>query len=553
MKRKELSSPDTDESMISTHTVIQQPEKMSRMQVEVDTTINKKSDKYDRQLRLWGENGQKCLENANILLLNATATGTEILKCLVLPGIGRYTIIDNTTVNQTDLGNNFFLNVESLGKSKAKYSCKLLQELNEDCIGSHYTEDPIDLLERDPAIFKNASLVIASRMNQHDLNKLKQFLWSCEIPLVICDSYGVFGSLNINVKEHVIIEVHPDNALEDLRLDMPFTKLKHYMENINLSAMDKLEHSHTPYLVILYKYLLIWRNETGQDWPANYKEKCQIKELIRNGVLKNEHGVNEVEENFDEALQNVNSAFSKTKVPNDIEVVLEDSMANHPLESKNNSVFWILVRALKEFVKDHGILPLRGNLPDMFSDSKRYIELQTIYKEKAEADAEIVVGHVQEILRDLQLANDYVSMEQVKLFCKNAAFLKVIRGDYKSNTVKDSEKIKSVIDTMSDSHAAIYLLFDAIISLNNTEERDEKHVKAAITKLQGEVKFESDLPFKYVEEVLRCDLHELHAIASIMGGIAAQEVIKVITKQFVPCNNTFIYNGIDMTTGSAVF
>jgi hypothetical protein len=41
--------------------------------------------------------GQLCqvaLEHASVCLINATATGTEILKSLVLPGLGSFTILD---------------------------------------------------------------------------------------------------------------------------------------------------------------------------------------------------------------------------------------------------------------------------------------------------------------------------------------------------------------------------------------------------------------------------------------------------------------------------
>ena len=38
------------------------------------------------KLRLWGEHGQEALETAKVCLLNANATGTEILKNLILPG-----------------------------------------------------------------------------------------------------------------------------------------------------------------------------------------------------------------------------------------------------------------------------------------------------------------------------------------------------------------------------------------------------------------------------------------------------------------------------------
>ena len=40
------------------------------------------SDKYDRQLRLWGASGQRALGETCIVLINATASGTETLKNL---------------------------------------------------------------------------------------------------------------------------------------------------------------------------------------------------------------------------------------------------------------------------------------------------------------------------------------------------------------------------------------------------------------------------------------------------------------------------------------
>lgn len=41
---------------------------------------------------------------------------------------------------------------------------------------------------------------------------------------------------------------------------------------------------------------------------------------------------------------------------------------------------------------------------------------------------------------------------------------------------------------------------------------------------------------------------EIHSIAAFIGGCAAQEVVKLITKQYVPLNNTLIYNGIASST-----
>lgn len=97
-----------------------------------------KEKKYDRQLRLWAASGQEALENAKILLLNSGpgAVGVETLKNLILPGIGSFTIVDDAIVTQEDLGVNFFLSQESLGKPRANETCKYLSELNPE-VQSH--------------------------------------------------------------------------------------------------------------------------------------------------------------------------------------------------------------------------------------------------------------------------------------------------------------------------------------------------------------------------------------------------------------------------------
>lgn len=54
--------------------------------------------------RLWGEHGQALLEAAQLCLINVSALGTEILKNIVLPGIGGFTIVDNGIVTEENVG-----------------------------------------------------------------------------------------------------------------------------------------------------------------------------------------------------------------------------------------------------------------------------------------------------------------------------------------------------------------------------------------------------------------------------------------------------------------
>ena len=89
------------------------------------------------------------------------------------------------------------------------------------------------------------------------------------------------------IPEHTVIESHPDNLKPDFRLDIPFAGLVKYMSMQDLSSMTKQEHMHTPYLVILYKTLIQWKEKNGGNAPKNFKEKKAFKEMIMEGKIMN--------------------------------------------------------------------------------------------------------------------------------------------------------------------------------------------------------------------------------------------------------------------------
>jgi amyloid beta precursor protein binding protein 1 len=51
-------------------------------------------------------------------------------------GIGRFTIADDAIVEEADLGVNFFLDEQCLGKKRSQCCASLLQELNPDVQGN---------------------------------------------------------------------------------------------------------------------------------------------------------------------------------------------------------------------------------------------------------------------------------------------------------------------------------------------------------------------------------------------------------------------------------
>ncbi|KAG9341361.1 hypothetical protein JZ751_019467 [Albula glossodonta] len=448
-----------------------------------------KEQKYDRQLRLWGDHGQEALENAHVCLINATASGTEILKNLVLPGIGAFTIVDGHKVSGEDVGNNTSL-------------------------------------------------------------RLGAVLWSEGVPFLLCRTYGLVGYMRLAVKEHTVIESHPDNALEDLRLDQPFPELKNHIQNYDLDNMEKKDHSHTPWIIIVAKYLENWYKEHNFQLPKSYKEKEAFRELIRQGILKNENGDPVDEENFDEAIKNVNTALNPTQIASAVRDLLNEEQCTNI--TSQTPTFWVMARGVKEFVENEGVgsLPVRGVIPDMIADSDKFIKLQNLQREGNTG----CLGRVKACGIIIT-----VSWEG-----KNAAFLKVVRcrslAEEHSVDSFNKDEITSYMDS-PDSEMVLYLMLRAVDRFyqqhsrypgvyNYQVEEDIGQLKLCVNSLLQEYGLSVNVKDDYVHEFCRYGAAEPHTVASFLGGSAAQEAIKIITHQFVPFNNTFIYNAMSQTSAT---
>ncbi len=61
---------------------------------------------------------------------------------------------------------------------------------------------------------------------------------------------------------------------------------------------------------------------------------------------------------------------------------------------------------------------------------------------------------------------------------------------------------------------------------------------------------EGVLTAEHAAEVARYGAGELHAVAAQVGGIASQEAVKLITRQYIPLDNTFLLNCISGTAAT---
>ena len=518
----------------------------------------------NEKLRLWGSNGQRALMNANILLINADAVGTETLKNLVLPGVGRFTVIDDKQVSQLDLGTNFFVDPSHIDLMRADVVKDMLCEMNPDVTGIAITKSISSVLQTEPAFLSSFTLVITANIDEKLLANISSYCFSQKIPLIVTRAYGLIGYLRLQLQGHSIIESKPDSKSYDLRIANSFKEFEEYCDGFDFETSDSLSHSHIPYPVILYRAISKWRAENGGVLPTNKVSKDAFEVLIKNmsaDITK--------EINFEEAVKHKSMAFTVSTVPGVVKELIQE--ASEQSLHKDQSEFDTLLQSLKIFMeKFNGCVPLNGQVPDMTATSASYVQIQKVYHDKAVADMHALKAIISTVLTVTGKSPNQISDETIELFCQNVNNLQRITTSKIEDEllVSNMEVLREALDDPYDDPLQTpivwYLCLRAVDKFQlqhgrwpgtqaDSVDSDANKVWMYIQKLAKENEADDLLPYicqDHAVEITKYAGYELHAIAAMIGGVAAQEAVKVITHQYVPLNNTYIYNGIAGVGGS---
>lgn len=261
-----------------------------------------------------------------------------------------------------------------------------------------------------------------------------------KVPVIAIHSAGFYSYFRINLPGNFpIVDTHPDStATTDLRLLTPWEELSTFAAELtdNIEDLSAHEHGHIPYAALLLHFLQKWK-ETHGSLPSTYKEKTAFRSTVAAGTrTDNPEGG---EENFEEAVAAVLKTISAQTLSSSVKEVFDyepneaclvapilDGTNHSQVES--DSSFWIIANAIKKFHAKHNALPLPGSVPDMKAQSTVYVQLQNIYKAKARQD-------VAEVLEDVRLhpSGKDIDVAEVEIFCKNAAFIKLIHGTKESS------------------------------------------------------------------------------------------------------------------------
>ena len=342
-----------------------------------------------------------------------------------------------------------------------------------------------------------------------------------------------------------------------------------------MSAHDK---GHIPYICLLLHYLAEWREKHDGKAPETYKEKQEFRDsYVREGSPD--------EENFDEACAAVLKSLNPPTPTSTVRDILSSSEAK--ALTATSPPFWVIANAIQTFYLKHGELPLPGAVPDMKAQSTDYIKLQNIYKNKAREDSAEVVTTVRQ-LEKMTGRSPKLSIDEkeVENFCKGAAHIHLVRGRplqivELGKPISFGDRAKSMVSELTSPESLIgeyiaFLAWDdftATHSIPSTTTGGEAPrvpgsdptsfapdkekltgvahkiidtlINEAGTHIEdpeySDVKDEVE---KVCMEMTRAGGGELHNVASFTGGMVAQEVIKVITRQYIPVDNACLFDGV---------
>ena len=129
-----------------------------------NTKINE--DLYSRQIIFLGLETMKKISQLNILIIGLRGLGIEIAKDVIVSGPNKVTIFDPNEVVIEDLGNNFYLCENDIGKRRDEASLSKLQKLNKYVIVDYLKEissiQKIDNLKN--IIISNYKVIVISEI-----------------------------------------------------------------------------------------------------------------------------------------------------------------------------------------------------------------------------------------------------------------------------------------------------------------------------------------------------------------------------------------------------
>ena len=131
------------------------------------------------------------------------------------------------------------------------------------------------------------------------------------------------------------------------------------------------------------------------------------------------------EENFDEAAAQAYRVTPGPAVPRAVSALFDEPKLQAGPLTESTPPFFHLLAALREYLThEPQALPVSATLPDMHTDTKSYVEIQTIYKDQARRERDAFARVLEKRGRPSTIDEGMIDD-----FVKNAHGLKICRSE----------------------------------------------------------------------------------------------------------------------------
>ncbi|CCD24288.1 Ula1p NDAI_0C06290 [Naumovozyma dairenensis CBS 421] len=442
-------------------------------------------DRYDRQLRLWGHGGQALLTKSTVCLIGPNSCLLqEIWKILVLAGQRNFIWVIE---DGNEIDDNQFFYDDIVRDLSALHPQGIIVEKKESLCDIEWV--------------KLSVVILANSSNKYYLETLSMEEVKLHLPPVFTAYvHGMVGYLHLSLSEpYFVMESHPDNVVPELRLDKPWPELVKYMESFDLKSMDEYSLAKLPYPVILYHAIIYIKEIMGIN-PATLTSS-QFRGYLTHYIHELSPGnVNDL--NFIEAKRFSYLALPNPTLQKKLESVIDYAKQSYNLctDEYNRNVS-ILLQTLEIYLKENANnhYPLPARIPDMESSTEEFNKIKMVY----EGENMKSLDRLMELLQE----NKYdIPKSLLEVFCDN-------------------------IKNIQYQEPSTYSIERSLFNTSNRLLRDLLELQYGSA---NNIKMD-----EHMEKVLSLNSYPT---STFIGGVVAQETIKLITHQYIPINNTFLFD-----------
>ncbi|KAI9297024.1 hypothetical protein K502DRAFT_363590 [Neoconidiobolus thromboides FSU 785] len=153
---------------------------------------------YDRQIRVWGFQAQQKMKNSTIGVIGTSGLAIELMKNIVLAGIGKLVIFDQREVDGNEIGSNFYLSINDIGRKRAEVCAEKLSLLN-----PKVTIEIKEILDRNS--LERVQLLCHNDATLDEMKEINLLCRDINIKYIAGNTFGLYGYLFFDLLEHEFI------------------------------------------------------------------------------------------------------------------------------------------------------------------------------------------------------------------------------------------------------------------------------------------------------------------------------------------------------------